>query len=266
MFAGCIPAHAVYFSIYEFMKKSLGADGTGHAPVRAAICGAMAATTHDFFMTPMDTIKQRMQLGHYRNVMHCMQTIIKEEGIRALYLSYPLTLFMNIPYGCIMMSINESAKKWINPRNEYSIRASMASGIIAGAVAAFLTNPLDVIKTRLQTQNLLPYRSGSSNSNSNSSRYETKTNRIRPPAGSNGLTVGGPLGLGNSLTSSKFSPILTVSRSITTSREAFQNIFKEAGIRGLWRGVLPRVLVHAPSVAISWTVYEGIKHCMEGAT
>jgi solute carrier family 25 iron transporter 28/37 len=40
------------------------------------------------------------------------------------------------------------------------------------------------------------------------------------------------------------------------------DILKEDGPRGFLRGIGPRVLVHAPSVAISWTVYEGIKHAL----
>ena len=58
--------------------------------------------SHDLFMTPFDMVKQRMQLGYYRNVYHCFQSVVRSEGIRALYISFPTTLLMNIPYGIIM--------------------------------------------------------------------------------------------------------------------------------------------------------------------
>eukprot|EP00574_Skeletonema_japonicum_P005592 CAMPEP_0201727998 /NCGR_PEP_ID=MMETSP0593-20130828/14453_1 /ASSEMBLY_ACC=CAM_ASM_000672 /TAXON_ID=267983 /ORGANISM="Skeletonema japonicum, Strain CCMP2506" /LENGTH=107 /DNA_ID=CAMNT_0048219975 /DNA_START=25 /DNA_END=348 /DNA_ORIENTATION=+ len=45
----------------------------------------------------------------------------------------------------------------------------------------------------------------------------------------------------------------------TTPIEAFQSIIQEEGPRGLFRGALPRVALHAPSVAISWTAYEMAK-------
>jgi len=56
MFAGCIPAHAAYFSVYESMKNALiinnaNADAE-HEPLRAAACGATASVSHDMFMTP----------------------------------------------------------------------------------------------------------------------------------------------------------------------------------------------------------------------
>ena len=57
MFAGCIPAHAAYFSIYESSKSYLMFDSAGnlssqHQPIRAGACGAMASISHDLFMTP----------------------------------------------------------------------------------------------------------------------------------------------------------------------------------------------------------------------
>lgn len=132
----------------------LGADQDGHHPIQAAACGALAAISHDMFLTPFDVVKQRMQLGYYKNVIHCVRTILKTEGIGALYMSFPTTLMMNIPFGGVMVAVNESVKKILNPDGTYSFWTTMASGSIAGMVAAAVTNPLDVVKTRLQTQNL----------------------------------------------------------------------------------------------------------------
>lgn len=106
------------------------------------------------FLTPFDVVKQRMQLGYYKNVLHCIRTIMKTEGLGALYTSFPTTLMMNIPFGAVMMAVNESMKKILNPDGRFSTASSMISGSVAGAIAAAMTNPLDVIKTRLQTQNL----------------------------------------------------------------------------------------------------------------
>ena len=53
---------------------------------------------------------------------------MKSEGIRAFYLSLPTTLMMNVPYGCIMVAANESARKILNPSGEFSFSASMLSG------------------------------------------------------------------------------------------------------------------------------------------
>jgi solute carrier family 25 iron transporter 28/37 len=55
-------------------------------------------------------------------------TIFQKEGIRAFYLSLPTTLMMNIPYGCVMVAANESARKILNPTGDFSFTASMLAG------------------------------------------------------------------------------------------------------------------------------------------
>lgn len=59
---------------------------------------------------------------------------------------------MNIPYGCVMVAVNESLKRAIRPAGDYDTQTFLLAGSGAGAIAAVATNPLDVVKTRLQTQ------------------------------------------------------------------------------------------------------------------
>lgn len=131
---------------------------------------------------------------------------------------------MNIPYGCIMVSVNESMKKVLNPSGGYSFTASMIAGITAGSVAAMLTNPLDIVKTRLQTQSLEPCPSPAAPGTSVIVRHSVR------------------------------SPVQPVS-----ALDVAKQILATEGPLGFARGCVPRMLVHAPSVAISWTTYETAK-------
>jgi len=57
------PAHALYFATYEAAKKLFGGNEHGHHPVAAASAGAAATLVNDAAMTPVDVIKQRLQVG-----------------------------------------------------------------------------------------------------------------------------------------------------------------------------------------------------------
>lgn len=77
--------------------------------------------------------------------------------MRALYRSYPVTVSMNIPFATTVVCVNENLKTYIRPWEQsnqifwYFICAG-----VAGGLAGLVTNPLDVVKTRLQTQELKP--------------------------------------------------------------------------------------------------------------
>ncbi|KAJ1428049.1 mitochondrial carrier domain-containing protein [Ochromonadaceae sp. CCMP2298] len=292
MFIGCIPAHAAYFAIFEAMKKTLGADQKGHHPMAAAACGAVASVSHDLLITPFDVVKQRMQLGHYRSLTHCLRSVIQADGLRALYISLPTTVLMNIPFGGIMVAVNESVRKVLDPSGNVNVGASLLAGSIAGAVAAALTNPLDVIKTRLQTQNLeqstlnkspsYPYPNHSSSTSragsSSSIPHRKKSTFKSMPVGEGGFNLGfwnrdlssSLLGTRSSSSSSNSGgggkpggPDQTISwksyHKLAGVRETVRNILAEEGPAGFLRGIIPRMLVHAPSVAVSWTAYEAMK-------
>ena len=88
----------------------------------------------------------------YKSISHCTRAVYKTEGLAAFYVSYPTTLAMTVPFTAIQFTAYESLSKVINPTKEYSPITHICAGGFAGAFAAGLTTPLDVIKTLLQTR------------------------------------------------------------------------------------------------------------------
>ena len=60
--AGCIPAHALYFSIYEESKRLLNCNADEDF-IKFAFIGALSSMFHDLIMTPAEALKQRLQLA-----------------------------------------------------------------------------------------------------------------------------------------------------------------------------------------------------------
>jgi hypothetical protein len=76
--------------------------------IMGSLAGAIGAVAHDSVLTPMDVVKQRMQLGGSRSCMQCARTVMKKEGVFALYRSFPVTLLTNIPNSAVLVSCNET--------------------------------------------------------------------------------------------------------------------------------------------------------------
>ncbi|KAL7433199.1 hypothetical protein ACHAXH_003285 [Discostella pseudostelligera] len=300
------------------------------SPTQAMLAGGIATLLHDFVMTPMDTMKQRMQLGHYDNLRHAFVSIVwgeggscnsrgygafsvgggvgvgSGEGWRGLYRSFPITVMTNVPYGMIMMTTNEWLRGVLEDglygrhheedneeTNPFHFTTILLSGMGAGGIASAITAPLDRVKTRLQTQRMgmvLPshhYTAASSNPTTASRATTLAIMEERVLAAAQGnpkvcpkmavqdvkstlFPSSAAVAASSSTTSSASIPLprqpLMATATTTpfqtyysTPFEAFQSIVQEEGLRGLFRGTLPRVALHAPSVAISWTAYEMAK-------
>src|ERR1700759_3705564 len=90
----------------------------------------------------------------YSTIAQCARQVFKAEGMAAFYVSYPTTLCMTVPFTATQFMAYESLSKVMNPRKEYDPITHCVAGGLAGAFAAGITTPLDVIKTLLQTRGL----------------------------------------------------------------------------------------------------------------
>lgn len=159
MALGAGPAHAVYFSVYEICKERFGGNEVGHHPLAHGAAGVLATIAGDAVFTPMDVVKQRLQLpgNAYKGVSDCIQSIMREEGFRAFYASYRTTVLMNAPYTATHFATYEAVKAslkglWPEKTNDEHLFVHLTAGGAAGALASIITTPLDVVKTRLQCQ------------------------------------------------------------------------------------------------------------------
>ncbi|KAJ6431812.1 hypothetical protein OIU84_019148 [Salix udensis] len=135
-----------------------------------ASAGAIAAT----FMCPLDVIKTRLQvLGLPPNsgqggsiIISSAQHIARTEGIKGFYRGLSPTIMALLPNWAVFFTVYDQLKGVLSNEDgdsQLSVGANMVAAAGAGAATSIATNPLWVVKTRLQTQGMrqgvVPYKS-----------------------------------------------------------------------------------------------------------
>ncbi|KAI2634417.1 mitochondrial carrier [Hypomontagnella submonticulosa] len=170
-----MPETAIRFGAYEAAKKTLasleGHDDTHSInPYSRFVAGGVAGMTAQFCVYPLDTLKFRLQSeyvsGGARGNALLLETARKmwtEGGMRAAYRGVTMGLVGMFPYSAIDMGTFELLKttyityraKSSGVHEEDLQPTTFATGIMgatSGAFGATVVYPLNVLRTRLQTQ------------------------------------------------------------------------------------------------------------------
>ncbi|CAO3643847.1 mitochondrial carrier domain-containing protein [Cunninghamella echinulata] len=153
---GSAPSASLFFVTYEASKRVLGASiDPNYAPfihMVAASCGEVTACT---VRVPTEIIKQRMQTKQFNSVSSTVSNVIRTEGILGLYRGFLSTVAREIPFACIQFPLYEFFKKLYFKQYNQEAEPYQAAlcGSLAGGIAAAITTPLDVCKTRIMLSN-----------------------------------------------------------------------------------------------------------------
>lgn len=146
------PAAAIFFGVYELLKPLIPGD----SPLSHACAGAGAEAASCLFRVPFEVVKQRLQAGTHPHdcakPYKLVKYIWKTEGIRGIYAGFNITTGKEIAFTIIQMPIYEHLRKSIlsyTGKTSPSFMESALCGACAGVIAAAVTCPLDVWKTRL---------------------------------------------------------------------------------------------------------------------
>ncbi|XP_043483189.1 calcium-binding mitochondrial carrier protein Aralar1 isoform X3 [Leptopilina heterotoma] len=124
--------------------------------VLGSIGGAVGATA----VYPIDLVKTRMQnqrtgsfIGElmYRNSFDCCKKVIRHEGFFGLYRGLVPQLMGVAPEKAIKLTVNDFCRDKFSDKNgNIPLMGEIVSGACAGGSQVIFTNPLEIVKIRLQ--------------------------------------------------------------------------------------------------------------------
>ncbi|ETV90936.1 hypothetical protein H310_14351 [Aphanomyces invadans] len=153
------PINAVVFAVYGQMSR-LWQDGNSDTPLTPGqqfLAGAAAGLCQVTFAAPAELVKITMQVHNYPSSyssLSCLKDIWKADGMRGMYRGTALQIMRDVPaFGSYFYSyeVLKQALTGGQPDNETTMNLLVAGGC-AGSISWMLTQPIDVIKTLVQSQ------------------------------------------------------------------------------------------------------------------
>lgn len=134
---------AVLESLYRFTMGSI-----------AGACGATAVYPIDLVKTRMQNQRTGSYIGEilYRNSFDCFKKVVRHEGFTGLYRGLLPQLMGVAPEKAIKLTMNDLARDKIRNANGgvLPIWGEIIAGGVGGASQVLFTNPLEIVKIRLQ--------------------------------------------------------------------------------------------------------------------
>jgi hypothetical protein len=265
---GSIPGTAIFFGTYESAKRNLLALGLPETltHLTAGLLGDLFASS---LYVPSEVLKTRLQLqGRYRNphfasgynyrsTLDAVRTIYREEGRSAFFHGYKATLVRDLPFSALQFAFYERFKVWARQYHgspDVGLLGEILTGSAAGALSGALTTPLDVVKTRIQTQK--PADPAVASSSQTKVSPPTPSTRTGNPHQLHFQALSGQVRhISTSYNTSVPSP---GSYTLTTHSvaEGMRLIYRMEGLAGLFRGIGPRTAWTGAQSSIMFVVYE----------
>eukprot|EP00667_Euglena_gracilis_P007764 EG_transcript_7839 len=155
-FAKDCPAAAVYITTFEMVRSSLSSVSGDALPavglfLLLLLSGAIGDFFGSIFALPMELVLKPIQAGQKVSVVQVLQS----HGAAGILGCWKTVLMRDMPMGALQLAFFESLKA-VSPVIDSDLHlphfgTMMLLGGVAGAAAAFLTTPCDLLTSRMMT-------------------------------------------------------------------------------------------------------------------
>ncbi|KAI9865813.1 MAG: hypothetical protein M1824_000073 [Vezdaea acicularis] len=262
-FLGSFPGTIIFFGTYEYSKRNL--IDAGVKPQLAYLMGGFLADfAASFVYVPSEVLKTRLQLQgrhnnpffssgyNYRSTLDALRTIVRVEGFSALFYGYKATIFRDLPFSALQFAFYEQGQTWAKEScgsRHIGLPLELLTGGAAGGLAGVITCPLDVVKTRIQTQ------VNTSDSSYAATARPVKRGQPAIPHQKRTISTSSP-----STATPKAGQLNLDTSSVLTGLKL---IYKTEGIAGWFRGVGPRFVWTSIQSGTMLVLYQALLRQLE---
>ena len=146
-----MPANGIFYATFEAVRLAL-AESPLHAPSAAGVAAAAGCLASVVIYSPMEVVKQRAMVGKGASSLSALRDILKLDGPLGLYRGVGASAVTWAPYFFSYFWAYDLLTSTIGgvPANEQPpFLVALGCGLAAGFGASAITNPMDVVKTRL---------------------------------------------------------------------------------------------------------------------
>lgn len=153
-----VPGVGMYFCCLQWLKNTFMRKEA--KAWQSILLGASARSLSGIATLPATVVKTRFESGQfqYRSVVHALSSIWKTEGSKGLYSGLAATIVRDAPFSGLYLMFFSEAKKAVKAglgANELNPGQTFVCGVIGGILASVVTQPADVVKTRVQLYPLM---------------------------------------------------------------------------------------------------------------
>ncbi|XP_045575391.1 solute carrier family 25 member 40 isoform X1 [Salmo salar] len=152
-----VPATVIYFTCYDqlrdLLRYGMGFQGN-YIPL---VAGGLARLGAVSVISPLELVRTKMQSQKltYSELRVCIRSSVAQDGWLSLWRGWGPTVLRDVPFSALYWFNYELVKAQLCDQYDVSqatFSISFTAGAISGAVAAIMTLPFDVVKTRRQIQ------------------------------------------------------------------------------------------------------------------
>ncbi len=154
---GVMPEKALKLGVNDYLRDVFcGYDRSQETVANQVVAGALTGIIQATATNPLEMVKiHQIQAAEQATTLGQAApgplATLRELGLRGLYRGSSLTISRDIPYNVVFFTTYIGVKRGLtNYDGHISRQAILISGVAAGMAAAFVSTPVDVVKTRIQ--------------------------------------------------------------------------------------------------------------------